>query len=467
MSQELHPLKVTPDTPIPKRALPLFLISQGLLVISAALVASSMGNNGSIVVMTTIYSVGLIILGLKSPWMLILVTLLLCSLAGVLSAIPLPGGSFSFGTVINGSALVGALISLAFHARRLRWGMIKPYRFFLIFSLWATLGLSIAPVISTALKDVTLFWIPVLIVILTRLISDDFPKNRRWLEQYLLWVNLVPLFILIVGLVFQFVWISPLGIEGLFYARQLTLYLLIPLAIALSWWRNGKSSQERILGKIWTMVLMIVILVGLSRIVIVAAIFLAVLRFFPPKRIVHWVLIISTGILLFLALLQVPQFRARFFFQGQDTTSRIEWSAINTNGRSFFWPLVWNHAMESPIIGHGTGSSRVLVSSVSWLEHPHNDYLRVFHDLGLIGLTIFLLAWGLRMLKDWLLWIRLEKSAPGLAKYRMASFLGAFAVVISFITDNTITFTFVLIPLFTLFAITDAAYIQERKKDAE
>jgi O-antigen ligase len=457
MADQLIPLENQQISPKPDRARLLFGFIQILIVIAITVTTAILGTDILIVIFALLGSLALVLMGIKMPWMLQLTALSLCSLAGVFAAIPLPGsGTFSMGTLINGSALVGTLIALSFHLRNIHWRMINSYRWFIIFAMWSLLGIFFAPGISTALKESSLYWIPILCAILVRLIVDQRPQSRKILEKFLVWINIVPLVTMFAGLYFGFIQLTELGFEGLFYARQLTLYLLVPLSITLGWWRLGETRKERFWGLIWSGIFLTVVLIGLSRTVTIIATLMVLLRFFPPKRIGHWVFIFSAGLLFFAVLLQVPQFRARFFYIGSDINQQIDWSRINTNGRSFLWPRVFEDTLDSPIIGKGTGSSRIFVASISSLDHPHNDYLRIFHDGGLIGLLFFLIAWGGRMYSDWVNWVRLERSTPSIAKYKMASFLGALSAALSFTTDNTITFSFVLIPLFTIIALSDS-----------
>jgi O-antigen ligase len=67
-----------------------------------------------------------------------------------------------------------------------------------------------------------------------------------------------------------------------------------------------------------------------------------------------------------------------------------------TSGRVVVWPLVFDKAMESPIVGHGriamrrTGIVADLEENfgVTSFGHPHNAYLELFIDTGIVGLII-------------------------------------------------------------------------------
>lgn len=67
--------------------------------------------------------------------------------------------------------------------------------------------------------------------------------------------------------------------------------------------------------------------------------------------------------------------------------------AYLTQGRSAVWPAIFDHASQRAFLGHGPGTASAYayyVSQNSRFEHPHNEYLRVFHNYGLVGLLAFL-----------------------------------------------------------------------------
>ncbi|GEN58052.1 hypothetical protein GCM10012290_25930 [Halolactibacillus alkaliphilus] len=67
------------------------------------------------------------------------------------------------------------------------------------------------------------------------------------------------------------------------------------------------------------------------------------------------------------------------------------------SGREHIWSEVWNHSINSPLIGHGISSKAGHINGVN--TSTHNQYLQIFMESGVIGLTFFLiflyLMWGL------------------------------------------------------------------------
>ena len=62
-------------------------------------------------------------------------------------------------------------------------------------------------------------------------------------------------------------------------------------------------------------------------------------------------------------------------------------------GGSEAWPLIYKEAATRPVLGHGIGASYAFVPTVWYgMNHVHNEFLRIFFELGLVGLTIFVVA---------------------------------------------------------------------------
>jgi O-antigen ligase len=74
--------------------------------------------------------------------------------------------------------------------------------------------------------------------------------------------------------------------------------------------------------------------------------------------------------------------------------------------RTYIWGHVLNKSMDSPIVGHGFGVSRLTMGNppgVSFQpDHCHNEALEVFFDMGLFGLIPFfaMFMYSLRWIKD-------------------------------------------------------------------
>jgi O-antigen ligase len=120
---------------------------------------------------------------------------------------------------------------------------------------------------------------------------------------------------------------------------------------------------------------------------------------------------------------------------------------INVSGRANMWATVIESAQRSPLIGQGLGTSQLAIADAFELGHPHNDYLRVWHDLGVVGLLLFvasLLGWLGRLFSDWRVAARHQHP---LAPLKLSATLALLGLLLAAITDNAIIYPFVMSPL--------------------
>ena len=139
--------------------------------------------------------------------------------------------------------------------------------------------------------------------------------------------------------------------------------------------------------------------------------------------------------------------------------------SINVTGRFDLWRATWNSYLTSPIIGHGAGSADVLITREfgSGVGHPHNDYLQVLHDDGIIGgllLAIGLLGLVRGRWRDW----RRPPVNGSREEQRLhaAALLATLGVALAMFTDNVLTYVFVIGPLGVLLGISAGTTYRRR-----
>ncbi|MFJ5954520.1 O-antigen ligase family protein [Paenarthrobacter sp. NPDC092416] len=133
-------------------------------------------------------------------------------------------------------------------------------------------------------------------------------------------------------------------------------------------------------------------------------------------------------------------FRERFIAgDGAATVGGVE---LNTSGRAVLWDITYRSAQEAPILGHGPGSASALITPLFRnIGHPHNEYLRILHDFGWVGLLLF--GAGMILLIARII-VRARYSSNPI---HWSALLALFAVLVAAITDNVIVYPFVMMPL--------------------
>jgi O-antigen ligase len=90
-------------------------------------------------------------------------------------------------------------------------------------------------------------------------------------------------------------------------------------------------------------------------------------------------------------------FTARVEVSGQGQEAQLHVAGLQLTGRGPVWIQTYWNALRAPWLGHGTGSATKFVAERTrgGALFPHNEYLRVFHDLGIAGLAALFTAFGM------------------------------------------------------------------------
>jgi O-antigen ligase len=228
--------------------------------------------------------------------------------------------------------------------------------------------------------------------------------------------------------------------------RSFALFGLIPLSWHVAQWHADRHWSG---VKAWLWVTAIGL--SLSRTAAAVAIFYVVMALMLQMRFSPRLLLLKVpaGVLAAVASLALVfntgAMEARLF--GGDTSLQLGGIGINMSGRLSMWPVIVDSALRSPVIGSGLGSSQEAVRVLDYIGHPHNDYLRLWHDLGHIGLILLLVTvcgWLTRLRRCWR---ASERRRRPRAPMEMAAFLALLGLVLTAFTDNAIIYPFVMGPL--------------------
>lgn len=124
---------------------------------------------------------------------------------------------------------------------------------------------------------------------------------------------------------------------------------------------------------------------------------------------------------------------------------------VGTSGRNELWHTTWESIQTAPWLGHGIGSAGRLLAepgSPGVVGHPHNDYLRLWHDFGLLGLGL----WTAAMVALCVGAYRRRKAATTDVDRAVhhAALLALVALGLNVVTSNLLVYMFVMIPVAVL-----------------
>ena len=111
------------------------------------------------------------------------------------------------------------------------------------------------------------------------------------------------------------------------------------------------------------------------------------------------------------------------------------------------WSATITSALDSPIVGQGMGSSQQLIERLfPRLGHPHNDYLRVWHDLGAVGVALLIAAmasWVRVLCHDW---YEAERVGTRCAIFELSAMLLLVGLMLVMVPDNALIYSFIMGP---------------------
>jgi len=148
-------------------------------------------------------------------------------------------------------------------------------------------------------------------------------------------------------------------------------------------------------------------------------------------------------------LLTFEPLRQRFFTG--DLSAAVGGVKINTMGRILAWTTVINSALEAPIVGKGpASSSEALAILHAGIEQPHNDYLRIWHDYGIIGVMLWFGAFGTMMAACRRQYARFQKWGARETAIGSSTLLAQVTLLALMLTDNVLIYFYNMVPIFIL-----------------
>ena len=347
------------------------------------------------------------------------------------------GGALS---VVQLMLAIGGLFAMGAWPLRLVRQMI-PYALFLV---WMVASITWGPPQMAGLQNAVVYGLFGVTVMLGGTLAAHAPDRIDGLfARGIRWIDVITLAAVAISLVGIGL---PIAGEREWYigSRSTALAGLLPLS-----WHLAHRSVTRGAGAkaaLW----LSAIVVSLSRMAIavgiVFALVVTLLRRRPHAGLFRGRFTTIAAILCVVAALVtfVRPLRDRLF------TGDLGWQVgtvgINVSGRANMWATVIESAERSPLIGQGLGTSQLAIADAFELGHPHNDYLRLWHDLGIVGLGLFvasIVTWLWRLFTEWRAAARLGHP---LAPLKLSATLALLGLLLVAITDNAIIYAFVMCP---------------------
>ena len=139
------------------------------------------------------------------------------------------------------------------------------------------------------------------------------------------------------------------------------------------------------------------------------------------------------GVCSYLTITKIPGVSARFTVGDGYSVSGI---AVNSSGRSNLWKATWDSAQQSLLFGHYPGYSMEYIRSIFvTIEHPHNEYLRLLNDLGIVGLAFWLTGMAALLYGCWRRFKNTEDQTD--KAVHLAAALSVLVILLGSITDNS------------------------------
>lgn len=141
-----------------------------------------------------------------------------------------------------------------------------------------------------------------------------------------------------------------------------------------------------------------------------------------------------------LAFFNTQSVQSNIFRQGEGTLEDLasfDAKKISSGGRLALWPMYFDAIEDFWFGAGGTASATFGLDVLRWRGHPHNEYLRLLFDYGIIGLILF---WGPVIYLLVLCYGRCNKAPPPIQWLYRVGAGGILALFLLAITGNVIMY---------------------------
>jgi O-antigen ligase len=208
--------------------------------------------------------------------------------------------------------------------------------------------------------------------------------------------------------------------------------------VMVAWFLGGGLIKRR--WAYWVVAIAIgLTLLSLSRSALAAEFVLFALARFNLASFRGWLIAIGATFVTVAIALSAVFFYAPLhhrFFHGDK--ANVAGVSINVTGRDALWSANWGWFTQRPLIGHGAGASDRLTAALPGrgAGHPHNDYLRILVDYGIVGFVLWMTAFIALLRLTWRRWQAVRGSGLYAEHIHAAAFLVLVGIGLTMIVDN-------------------------------
>ncbi len=143
--------------------------------------------------------------------------------------------------------------------------------------------------------------------------------------------------------------------------------------------------------------------VSLARGTMLGSLALAVFTL-APLGLTRRVFLIAAAAVAGLVIFNMPRVQQKTFWSGQGSITDVKWESrdFKKHGRDLMWERLWSGVKEQPWLGHGgNASGDDLLAAGFPTRLPHNDWLRILFDYGIVGCALYIGAIILQIVHGW------------------------------------------------------------------
>lgn len=284
------------------------------------------------------------------------------------------------------------LIGLFIVKRKLQWNIAAIL--YLIYIIWLIIGLSYTASIVYGFRVILKYSYPLLIM----LFASAAVRNKEVFIKAGLGARMVA----IVSTGISFIPLINYLVPGVFWygtARSIHYISICIFSLAL-YYHGGKEKKDLLL----CILFIIPCILWVFRTSIMGTTMALATFFFFKYKMKSLPAILGIALLVAIAIFTIPSIKAKMFKDRNDISieqlqqGKISKEDINSNARFALWEHLQKHFYNhKKTVGSGTGSVQNYMYSnfvFGGLQVPHNDYIQISCDNGLIGIVLYLLVIG-------------------------------------------------------------------------